>query len=107
MRVLEQNPQIVPPNVPPTNAMADLTALEQLRPRMIRLSQLSERASHTDVALGSDVMTVALQGYSLLKLSGRAEGLKPLRQEFGARFSKASRRASQPVPAPLPVAMAA
>jgi len=53
------------------------------------------------------MITVALQGYSLLKLSGRAEGLKPLRQEFGARFSKASRRASQRAPAPLPVAMAA
>jgi len=71
------------------------------------VSQPAERASDTDVALGSDVITVALQGYSLLKLSGRAEGLKPLRQEFGARFSKASRRASQRAPAPLPVARAA
>jgi hypothetical protein len=93
--------------VPLADAMADLTALEQLRPRMIRLSRLSERASDTDVALGSDVMTVALLGYSLLKLSGRAEGLGPLRQELGVRFSKASRRASQPTPAPLPVAQAA
>ena len=86
---------------------SDLTAREQLRPRMIRLSRLSERASDTDVALGSDVMTVALQGYGLLKLSGRAEGLEPLRQELGARFSKTSRRASQPTPAPLPEAKAA
>ena len=107
LRVLEQNPQIVPPNVSPADAMADLTAQEQLRPRMIRLSRLSERASDTDVALGSDVMTVALQGYGLLKLSGRAEGLEPLRQELGVRFSKASRRASQPAPAPLPEAKAA
>ena len=107
LRVLEQNPQIVPPNVSLADAKADLAALEQLRPRMIRLSRLSERASDTNVALGSDVMTVALQGYSLLRLSGRAEGLEPLRQELSVRFSKASRRASQPVPAPLPVARAA
>ena len=97
----------VPANVSVADAMADLTALEQLRPRMIRLSRLGERASDTDAALGSDVMTVALQGYGLLKLSGRAEGLEPLRQELGARFSKSSRRASQPTPAPLPEAKAA
>src|SRR5512144_2534718 len=56
-----------------------LLVLEQLRPRMVRLSRLSERASDTDIALGADVMTVALQGYSLLKLTGRSEGLDPLR----------------------------
>jgi hypothetical protein len=103
LRVLEQNPQIVPANVPLAEAIADLNALEQLRPRMIRLSRLSERASDTDVALGSDVMAVALQGYSLLKLTGRTEGLEPLRQELGVRFTKASRRAAQPTPQPQAV----
>ena len=107
LNVLEQNPQMVPANVPLADAIAGLNALEQLRPRMIRLSRLSERASDTDIALGADVMSVALQGYSLLKLSGRAEGLEPLRQELGVRFSKTSRRASQPTPAPLPEAKAA
>jgi len=107
LRVLEQNPQIVPSSVPLADAGADLAALEQLRPRMVRLSRLSERASDTDIALGSDVMMVALQGYSLLKIAGRAEGLQSLRQELGARFSKASRRASQPTPAPLPETRAA
>jgi hypothetical protein len=107
MRVLEQNPQIVPANVPVADAIADLTAQEQLRPRMIRLSRLSERASDTDVALGSDVMTVALQGYSLLKLTGRTEGLDPLRKELSVRFAKSSRRAVQPVPVtPVPAPQA-
>jgi hypothetical protein len=93
LRVLEQNPQIVPSSVPLTDAVADLAAQEQLRPRMVRLARLGERASDIDIALGSDVMTVALQGYSLLKIAGRAEGLHSLRQELGARFSKSSRRA--------------
>jgi hypothetical protein len=97
--VLEQNPQIVPASVPLADAIADLNALEALRPRMIRLSRLSERASDTDIALGSDVMTVALQGYSLLKVTGRSEGLETLRQELGERFSKAPRQ-PQPVPQP-------
>jgi hypothetical protein len=52
LTVLEQNPQMVPANVPLADAIADLNALEQLRPRMVRLSRLSERASDTDTALG-------------------------------------------------------
>src|SRR5262249_28737181 len=109
LTVLQQNPQIVPPNVsmPLAEATADLTALEQLRPRLIRLARLSERAADTETALGSDVMVVALQGYSLLKLTGRAEGLEPLRQELSGRFMKASRRAAEPAPQPTPEAKAA
>jgi hypothetical protein len=92
LRVLQQNPQMVPPNVPVADAVADLNALDQLRPRMIRLARLSERAADTDAALGSDVMTVALQGYSLLKLTGRSEGLEPLRRELKGRFRKSARQ---------------
>src|SRR5512146_1763561 len=39
--VLEQNPQIVPPGVPVADAIADLNARTQLRPRMIRLAKIS------------------------------------------------------------------
>ena len=100
LRVLGQNPQIVPPNVPLADAQADLTALDALRPIMVRLSRLNERASDTEVALGSDVMALALRGYSLLKLTGRSEGLETLRQQLGNRFAKAAR---QPEPAATPV----
>ena len=106
LRVLEQSPQIVPANVPLADAVADLAALDVLRPIMVRLSRLSERAADTEIALGSDVMTVALQGYSLLKLTGRAEGLETLRQSLGERFAKTAR--PQPTPqTPLPLAAAA
>ncbi|HSU66175.1 MAG TPA: hypothetical protein VLJ39_04870 [Tepidisphaeraceae bacterium] len=100
VRVLEQNPQIVPASVPVADAVAGLNALEALRPRMIRLARLSERATDTDIALGSDVMAVALQGYSLLKVSGRSQGLEGLRNELGVRFSKTPR---QPKSGPPPV----
>jgi len=56
LRVLEQNPQIVPPNVVLADALEDLEAIEQLRPRMVRLARLSERAADTNTALGMDVM---------------------------------------------------
>lgn len=99
IRVLEQNPQIVPPNVSLADAVADLTALDTLRPMMVRLSRLTDRASDTEIALGSDVMAMALQGYGLLKLTGRGEGLDSLRQQLGERFTKTARQ-PQPVPAP-------
>jgi hypothetical protein len=107
LRVLEQNPQIVPANVVVADAVGDLESIEQLRPRMVRLARLSERAADTNTALGMDVMSTALQGYRLLQLSGRAEGLDTLRQELSIRFSKASRRAAQPTAGPLPEAKAA
>jgi hypothetical protein len=103
LRVLEQNPQIVPPNVSVADAMADLQAQEQLRPRMVRLARLSQRASDTDMALGSDIMMTALQGYGLLKLTGRAEGLETLRKELGGRFAKSARSPERSNVVPLPV----
>jgi len=96
LRVLEQNPQMVPANVPLADAVANLESLEQLRPRMVRLARLSERAYDTDIALGSDVMGVALQGYSLMKLTGRTEGIEGLRQALGGRFAKSSRQTPPP-----------
>jgi len=96
LRVLGENPQIVPPNVP----LAD--GLAALRPIMVRLSRLSDRASDTEIALGSDVMDMALRGYSLLKLTGCSEGLEPMRQQLSSRFAKTTRQS----PAPAQVAVA-
>jgi len=92
LHVLEQNPQIVPPNLGLADALADLNAIEQLRPRMVRLARVSERAFDTNLALGSDVMAAALEGYNLLKRSGKAEGLDSLRKELSARFAKGPRQ---------------
>ena len=51
----------------------------------------------TVAALGSDVMDVALEGYALVKVSGRAQGLDELRRELGGRFAKTRRK--EPTPA--------
>lgn len=91
LEVLAQNPQVVPPSLTLAEAHADLAALDQLRPRLMRLQRLTERANDTDTALGSDVMRCALDGYALLKVSGRNQGLEGLRRDLGTRFSKAPR----------------
>jgi len=86
LTVLGQNPQLVPANVLAADAIGDLAAIDKLRPRMLRLGRLSERASDTTIALGSDVMTTALQVYAQIKLSGSGEGLAAARRDLGTRF---------------------
>ena len=96
LSVLEQNPQVVPPSVALQEGLADLEALDRLRPRLQRMLRLTERAADTETALGSDVMNVALQGYALLKVAGRNQGLEGLRKELGSRFAKSARQETPP-----------
>ena len=93
LTVLGQNPQLVPANVLAADAIGDLAAIDKLRPRMLRLGRLSERASDTTIALGSDVMTTALQVYAQIKLSGSGEGLAAARRDLGTRFVRGPKMA--------------
>ena len=91
LSVLAQNPQVVPPSLDVQGAQSDLATLDQLRPRLQRLQRLAERATDSDTALGSDIMRCALDGYALLKVAGRNQGLEGLRKELGSRFIKSAR----------------
>ena len=100
LRVLEQNPKIVPPSFDLAGARADLAAFERLQLVLERVTQLTRRLDDTVAALGSDVMDAALEGYSQIKLSGGAQGLDELRRELGGRFAKQRRKAERaPEPA--------
>ncbi|KRG43438.1 hypothetical protein ARC78_07385 [Stenotrophomonas pictorum JCM 9942] len=101
LEALEQNPDIIPPSLAAElpGAKADLQGIDQLRPILDRLNRLCSRASDTEMALGSDVMNVALEGYNQLKVSGRDKGLDALRNELGVRFKKGQRRGGK-VPEP-------
>lgn len=99
LTVLAQNPQVIPPSFDLVEARADLAAVDVLRPRLARLRRLTERAEDSEMALGSDVMIASLEGYALLKVSGRNQGLEGLRQSLSARFGKTARRAEPPAPA--------
>ena len=96
LRVLEQNPQIVPPSLDLPEAQADLQALDRLRPVLERLQRLHARVEDTANALGSDAMATALEGYGQIKLSGTAHGLDELRREIGGRWARGSRKPDQP-----------
>lgn len=90
IHVMEMNPQILPPSFVLADTQADLHALDQLRPRLTRLQRLTDRASDTTTALGADLMAASLEGYALLKVSGKNQGLESLRRELSARFRKSS-----------------
>lgn len=94
--VLGQNPQIVPASVGLADAQADLVALDRLRPRLKRLQKLVERTEDSETALGSDIMSLALEGYALLKVAGKNQGLEALRKELSGRFNKS--RTQEPAP---------
>lgn len=97
LMALEQNPQVVPPSLGLADAQADVVALDQLRPRLARLQRLTERAVDSETALGGDIMSTALEGYALLKVSGKNQGLEGLREALSARFGRRTRR-SGPAP---------
>lgn len=96
LSVLSQNPQIVPASIGLADAQTDLATLDKLRPRLQRLKKLAERAQDTETALGSDVMSLALEGYALLKVAGRNQGLEALRKELSGRFSKSRAAVTEP-----------
>jgi hypothetical protein len=95
LNVLAQNPQVVPTSLNLAEAQRDLQALDALRSRSLRLRQLVGRVEDSELALGSDVMSAALDGYALLKVLGKGSGLETLRKEVGARFAKKSSAEAQ------------
>jgi hypothetical protein len=64
----------------------DLATHDALAERLARLNRLRERMEDTDIALGSDIMRAALDGYVFLKVFGKSEGLGGLRRGLGKRF---------------------
>ncbi len=72
-----------------TAAETDLVNCDKVRPRLTRLTALTEKADDTEMALGSDVMEYALFQYGLLSALGAGAGLDELYEQLGSRFAKA------------------
>ncbi len=49
--------------------------------------------------LGNDVMSAALEGYAMLKVSGKGAGLDALRQGMSARFTRKAKIKALPASA--------
>ena len=80
-----QSPRLLPRHFDLDGYLHDLAMLDALRPRLARLAHLHQRALDTEMALGSDQVANAIEGYALLRAAGRADVLEPLRKAISAR----------------------
>lgn len=86
--ILGQNQGMLPPDFDLAEAQRDMAALEALRPLLARLERITTKASDTEMALGSDVISAAFEGYALAKVIGKGAPLESLRQAMSSRFSR-------------------
>lgn len=97
--VFAENPGVLPRNFDLAGYQRDLAALDALRPRLMRLATLHQRALDTETAVGSDLMTHALEGYAVLKVAGKGQGLDEARRALSARFARKGHATAAPEPA--------
>lgn len=88
---MSDNAGLIPADVDVAEAQRDLAQLDALRPHIARLTKLLGRAEDSEMALGSDVMVTALEGYALLKVLGKGSGLDALRKDMSVRFMRKPR----------------
>ena len=98
LRVLAQNPRIVPASLDVPAAQQDLDALEKLRSVQVVMQRLMSRVDDTVIGLGSDVMEAAREGYNHIKVASASHGLEEVRRELALRWTK-SRRPAEEAPA--------
>lgn len=98
--VAAQNRGLMPGNFDLDEMRRDLESHDALNARYVRLTKLMEKVRDTDIALGSDAMTAALQAYKFLKGAGADEGVEALKRLLGERFEDNGKRSGvEPAPA--------
>lgn len=90
--VLQQNRQLVPPSLGLDDAAQDWHTLDTLRPLLADLERLVERLRDTEMALRSDLMVFNYEGYALLKVVGKQQGLDGQLKDLAMRFQRAARK---------------
>lgn len=94
--VLEDNPKLIPPGFSVADLRQDITDLDLMRPRFLRLRELLEKVDSTEMALGSDIINAALEGYGYMKMGGKSAGLDELREGMNARFGNRRGKPGKP-----------
>ncbi|KRA52312.1 hypothetical protein ASD77_11570 [Pseudoxanthomonas sp. Root65] len=94
LAVAEQHPGIMPRDFDIAAFRQDQMALDALRPCSLRLAQLHQRVTDTELALGSDLMAASLEVYAVIKAAGKDKGVDDARDALAARFVR--RRAVSP-----------
>ena len=94
--VLRQNAGMVPADFELAELQQDIATLDALRPRLQRLRTLTDRADDTELALGSDIMSAALDGYRFAKIAGKGTALDSLKEAMQVRLSRKPRDPGKP-----------
>lgn len=94
--VLGQNKEILPPTFDYEEMEDDLAAYAALQGRVLRIREVLAKMDDTQTALGSDIMVAASEGYALMKLFGKAEGLSELQQAMRVRRPGRRRKGGTP-----------
>lgn len=84
MRLLA-NPQLDAEGMGLADSGEVLRALDQLRPRLVRLQRLGERASHAHSALSQSLLVASMLAYRMLESADRHEGLEQLHNRLHQR----------------------
>ena len=96
--VISDNLALLPRGFDVEEMKRDIASHDALQVRLTRLTTLVDKSRHTQMALGSDAMVAALDGYSILKRYAESEGFDTLRRVLGKRFSGQGVRAEEEVP---------
>ena len=91
LRLMEQNPHLLPPSIDLAGGLTDRAALELLLPLQEEVQRFKTLLDDTIDAIGSDLLMLALEGYAQFRISGDAHGLGDLKKELGARWSHGRR----------------
>lgn len=86
LNVAMQHPGVMARDFEMEAFQRDMQALDLLRPRFLRIAHLYQRASDTETALGSDLMSSSLEVYGVMKVSGKGKSLDDARRNLGSRF---------------------
>lgn len=90
--VLAQNTEVIPPSVDFKGLQQDFIDLDLLRPRLLRLREVLALANNVNDALGCDILSTSFDGYGLMKMFGKSEGLESVRQAMRLRTRGKARK---------------
>lgn len=103
LNVAEQHSGIMPRDFDIATFRQDQDALDVLRPLAMRLNLLNQRLADTELMLGSDLMSAALEVYGMVKGSAKDKGLDEARRVLSERFERNGPRRSPSPAQPEPI----
>lgn len=95
--VMEENVALMPRGFDLSEMRRDLLAHDALNARVVKLTRLLEQMRNAEMALGSDVMVSALEGYAVLKAVGKGDGVESLKKLLSKRFATGPREVREVV----------